>query len=183
MINIKMPKIERATKKKLIFSALAILGFLTMICAFAVKVALWFDSNKVIVKSPLVVSTQKVITVEKRVIEVISPIVVMDYPEEVDTDIEKYICEKWGLMDCKMALAVAKAESGLKCDALNINTNGTVDLGVFQLNTTHLKKGGDWNLANMGDCYKNVDLAHQLWTEQGWNPWVAYLSGSYLSKY
>lgn len=182
-MKIKLPKIERATKKKIIFSTLAILGFLTMICAIAVKVALWFDSNKVIVKSPLVVTTQKVVTVEKRVVEVINPVVVMDYPEEVDTDIEKYICEKWGLMDCKTALAIAKAESGLKCDAININTNGTVDLGLYQLNTTHLKKGGDWTLANMGDCYKNVDLAYKLFQEQGWNPWVVYLTGAYLSKY
>ena len=183
MINIKLPKIERATKKKLIFSALDILGFLTMICAIAVKVALWFDDNKLTIKSPLVVTTQRVINVETRVKQIINPIVVIDYPEEVDTDIEKYICEKFGLMDCKMALAVAKAESGLNCDAVNVNTNGTADLSIFQLNTTHLKKGGEWTLANMSDCYKNVDLAYQLWTEQGWNPWVAYLSGSYLSKY
>jgi len=183
MINIKLPKIERATKRKLILSTLAILGFLTMICAIAVKVALWFDDNKLTIKSPLVVTTQRVINVETRVKQIINPIVVIDYPEEVDTDIEKYICEKFGLMDCKMALAVAKAESGLNCDAVNVNTNGTADLSIFQLNTTHLKKGGEWTLANMSDCYKNVDLAYQLWTEQGWNPWVAYLSGSYLSKY
>jgi len=182
-MKLKLPKIERATKRKIILSTLAILGFLTMICAFAVRVALWFDSNKVIVKSPLVVTTQKVITVEKRVTQVIRPMIITNYPDEVDTDIEKYICEKFGLMDCKMALAVAKAESGLNCDAVNVNTNGTADLSIFQLNTTHLKKGGEWTLANMSDCYKNVDLAYQLWTEQGWNPWVAYLSGSYLSKY
>jgi len=182
-MKLKLPKIERATKRKIILSTLAILGFLTMICAFAVRVALWFDSNKVIVKSPIVITTQKVVTVEKRVVEVINPITMIVYPEDVKTDIEKYICDKWGIADCKMALAVAKAESGLNCDAVNVNTNGTADLSIFQLNTTHLKKGGEWTLANMSDCYKNVDLAYQLWTEQGWNPWVAYLSGSYLSKY
>lgn len=182
-MKIKLPKIERATKKKIIFSTLAILGFLTMICAFAVKVALWFDSNKVIVKSPIVITTQKVVTVEKRVVQVINPITMIVYPEDVKTDIEKYICDKWGIADCKMALAVAKAESGLNCDAVNTNTNGTADLSVFQLNTTHLKKGGEWTLANMGDCYKNVDLAYELWKEQGFSPWVAFNSGAYLAKY
>jgi hypothetical protein len=182
-MKIKLPKIEKATKRKLILSAIFFIGFLTMIPYVAVKVALWFDDNKLSIKSPIVVTRQKVWNVEPRVAQVISPIVVIDYPEEVDTDIEKYICEKFGLMDCKMALAVAKAESGMNCNAVNINSNGTADLSIFQLNTTHLKKGGEWTLANMSDCYKNVDLAHQLWTEQGWNPWVAYLNGSYLAKY
>jgi hypothetical protein len=86
-------------------------------------------------------------------------------------------------MDCKMALAIASAESGLRCDAVHINDNNTVDLGVFQLNSVHLKKGGNWTLANMGDCYKNVDLAYEMFKEQGWQPWVAYLNGSYLAKY
>jgi hypothetical protein len=183
MEKIKLPKLEKATKRKIILSALAILGFLTMILAFAVKVALWFDSNKLTIKSPLVVHTQRVVNIEPRVEKVISPVVIVDYPEEVDTPLEQYICEKWGLMDCKMALAVASAESGLECNAININTNGTVDLGVFQLNSIHLQKGGDWNIGNMGDCYKNVDLAYELWLEQGWTPWVAYLSGAYLKKY
>jgi hypothetical protein len=183
MIKLKLPKIERTTKRKIILSAVFALGFLTMFASLAVKVALWFDSNKLTVKSPIVVTTQRVVTVEPRVDKVLSPIVVIDYPDEVDTPLKQYICEKFGLMDCKMALAIASAESGLKCNAININTNGTVDLGVFQLNSIHLQKEGDWTVANMGDCYKNVDLAYELWLEQGWTPWVAYLTGAYLSKY
>jgi len=162
-MKIKLPKIEKTTKRKITLSTLAILGFLIVICVVAVRVALWFDDNKVVVKSPVVIKTQKMITVEKRVTQVINPIVMINYPEDVKTDIEKYICDKWGIADCKMAIAVAKAESGLKCDALNINTNNTVDMGIFQLNSTHLKKGGEWTLTNMGDCYKNVDLAYELW--------------------
>jgi len=182
-MKIKLPKIEKTTKRKITLSTLAILGFLIVICVVAVKVALWFDDNKVVVKSPVIIKTQKMITVEKRVTQVINPIVMINYPEDVKTDIEKYICDKWGIADCKMAIAVAKAESGLKCDALNINTNNTVDMGIFQLNSTHLKKGGEWTLANMGDCYKNVDLAYELWKEQGFEPWVAFNSGAYLAKY
>jgi len=182
-MKIKLPKIEKTTKRKITLSTLAILGFLIVICVVAVRVALWFDDNKVVVKSPVIIKTQKMITVEKRVTQVINPVVTINYPEDVKTDIEKYICDKWGIADCKMAIAVAKAESGLKCDALNINTNNTVDMGIFQLNSTHLKKGGEWTLANMGDCYKNVDLAYELWKEQGFEPWVAFNSGAYLAKY
>lgn len=182
-MKIKLPKIEKTTKRKITLSTLAVLGFLIVICVVAVKVALWFDNNKVVVKSPVIIKTQKMVTVEKRVTQVINPIVMINYPEDVKTDIEKYICDKWGIADCKMAIAVAKAESGLKCDALNINTNNTVDMGIFQLNSSHLKKGGEWTLANMGDCYKNVDLAYELWKEQGFSPWVAFNSGAYLAKY
>jgi hypothetical protein len=178
-MKIKLPKIERATKRKITLSTLVILGLLIVVCI----VALWSDSNKVIVKSPIVIKTQKMITVEKRVTQIINPVVITNYPEDVKTDLEKYICDKWGIADCKIAIAVAKAESGLKCDALNINTNNTADMGVFQLNSTHLKKGGDWTLANMGDCYKNVDLAYELWKEQGFSPWVAFNTGAYLAKY
>jgi hypothetical protein len=102
---------------------------------------------------------------------------------ELGTDIEKYICEKWGLVECRTALAIAEAESNLNCNAFNVNTNGSVDFSIFQLNSVHLKKGGEWTLENMANCKKNVDLAYQLWTEQGWEPWVAYLSNAYLAKY
>ncbi len=182
MINVKLPKIERATRRKIALITLFVIGVLTAIAFLVSKVALWFDNNKLIIKSPIVITTQKMVSVTPRVTQVVSPIVVIDYPEEVDTDIEKYICQKFGLMDCKMALAIAKAESGLKCDAIGINAD-SADIGVFQLNTAHLKRGGNWTLANMGDCYRNVDLAYELWKEQGFSPWVAFNTGAYLAKY
>ncbi|HRY74466.1 MAG TPA: hypothetical protein P5098_02135, partial [Candidatus Dojkabacteria bacterium] len=70
-MKIKLPKIEKTTKRKITLSTLAVLGFLIVICVVAVKVALWFDNNKVVVKSPVVIKTQKMITVEKRVTQVI----------------------------------------------------------------------------------------------------------------
>ena len=132
-------------------------------------IANWGSTHKIV--------GQRVIDIEIRLpyrVEEIKPQVLAQIEKQVnmpelETDIEKYICEKFGVMDCKTALAVAKAESNLNCNAFNVNTNGSVDFGIFQLNSVHLKKGGEWTLTNMSDCEKNVDLA--------------YLNGSYLAKY
>lgn len=173
----------KSSRTKIISFTILGLGIALVIAYAIVRLTLYVNSNEFVWKFPVVVTTQRVLTITPRVTTVVQNVVIPNYPEDIDTDLEKYICEKWGLMDCKMALAIASAESGLRCNAVNINDNNTADLGVFQLNTVHLKKGGDWTLANMGDCYKNVDLAYEMWKEQGWNPWVAYLNGTYLAKY
>lgn len=90
---------------------------------------------------------------------------------------EDYICYVFG-KDCKLALAVSQAENGTRqCDRFGVNTNKTIDAGIFQINSTHLKKG--WKLADLLDCHKNVDYAKQIFDAQGFRPWVAYTNGSY----
>lgn len=90
---------------------------------------------------------------------------------------EDYICYVFG-RDCRMALAVSQAENGTRqCDRFGINTNKSIDTGVFQINSIHLKKG--WKLSDLLDCHKNVDYAKQIFDAQGWNPWVNYTNGFY----
>lgn len=90
---------------------------------------------------------------------------------------EDYICYKFG-PDCKMALAVSQGENGTRqCDRFGVNTNKTIDVGVFQINSVHLKKG--YTLTDLSDCHKNVDIAFEIYSAQGWSPWVAYTNGSY----
>ena len=80
----------------------------------------------------------------------------------------------------RIALAVSKAENGTRQpDRFNINTNGTIDIGIFQINSVHFKREG-CSLAEIVDAYKNVDCAYQIWQEQGWNPWVAFTTNKYL---
>lgn len=152
------------------------------------KIADFFDENALIVKLPVevAVTTNKVVEIVPRV----KTVVVSEKTERIkeivadedDKDLATYICEKWGVVECKTALAVAKAESGMRCDAFHANTNGSVDVSVFQLNSVHLSKGGEWTLENMANCYKNVDLAYELWLTNGWSSWVAWTNSSYLSK-
>jgi hypothetical protein len=80
----------------------------------------------------------------------------------------------------KVAYAVARAEAGLTCHKVHYNNNGTVDRGLFQINSIH-----DWRFAKFGgdpfNCYDNAKVAYEIQKEQGWSPWSVYNSGSYLA--
>lgn len=142
----------------------------------------WGATHKFVKQQVISLSIDWPYRVEEIKPQVLAPIEKQLNVPEMSTDIERYICDKFGVMDCKTALAVAKAESGMNCNAFNVNSNGSVDFSIFQLNSVHLKKGGEWTLENMANCYKNVDLAYEMWKEQGFQPWVAFTSGGYLAK-
>lgn len=93
-------------------------------------------------------------------------------------DIEKYICEKFGPYDCKAAIAIARAESGSKEDAFHANSNGSIDVGVFQINSTHFQKQG-CSMKELVNYKQNVDCAYKIWKQQGWKPWAVYTNGSF----
>ena len=71
-------------------------------------------------------------------------------------------------------IRIAKAESGLRPDAIHYNNNGTYDIGVFQINDVHSKS---ISRADRFDYVKNIDYAWELQTRQGFNPWVVYTKG------
>lgn len=109
---------------------------------------------------------------------VVQYIELLDYPDEIDTPLEEYICDKFGVYDCKTALAIAKAESGLREEAFNVNSNSSIDVGVFQINSTHFDRPG-CSLKELVDAEKNVDCAFEIFSEQGWAPWTVYRSGAF----
>lgn len=73
-----------------------------------------------------------------------------------------------------VAAAVARAESGGRPAATNrSNSNGSVDRGLFQINSIH-GANSSYNLDT------NVTFAVQLsHSGHNWSPWVAYTSGAY----
>lgn len=57
----------------------------------------------------------------------------IEEPKEPTT--EEIICSyDW---NCEQALAIVKCESGFNQYAINLNTNGTFDLGLWQINDVH----------------------------------------------
>lgn len=88
-------------------------------------------------------------------------------------DIEGLITRYFG-EDSQTALAVAKAESRLNPQAKNINTNGSVDCGIFQINSVHKPTKEQCENAE-----ENIKLAHKIYSKSGFIPWTAYKSGSY----
>lgn len=82
--------------------------------------------------------------------------------EQWKAEIADLICSKpW---DCRTAVAVAMAESGLNCGSVS-RTN---DHGLFQL---HGQK--------IYDCRENIDRAYEMWKRRGWQPWSAFKNGKY----
>ena len=71
--------------------------------------------------------------------------------------------------DILIAMNVAKNESGYRKDAINLNTNKTADIGVFQINDVHSKR---ISREDRMDFVKNIKFAWTLRKEQGnWNAW------------
>lgn len=88
---------------------------------------------------------------------------------KAEPTVEEYIKEVFGA-DAERAIGVAKCESGLRKNAINkANRNGSVDHGVFQINSVHTKKRGE---DFKTDWKANVRVAKQIFDEQGFRPWV-----------
>jgi hypothetical protein len=169
-------KLTRPTKIAIIIFGLISLfimgGILTM------AVAKWFDSNKIIFTRPMEVKFNQPIRIVKRETEILKETLITSYPGEIDTPIKKYICDKFGPYDCKIALSIVAAESSFKEEAINVNTNGTVDFGCWQVNSIHLKKG--ILIKDLLDCQKATDWIYDnLYKTQGWTPWVVFNTGAF----
>lgn len=82
-------------------------------------------------------------------------------------DIEEYIRYKFGV-DGEKALRIAYCESNLNVNALHVNRNGTVDRGLWQINTVHKTITNE--CAFNARC--STDAAHALYMRQGFTPWV-----------
>jgi hypothetical protein len=82
--------------------------------------------------------------------------------------------------DADMAVAIAKAESGLNEKSVSKpNRNGSIDRGIFQINSVHLwRVGGD--SSKLLDRDTNIAVAYEIFKEQNWIPWTVYRTGAYL---
>lgn len=74
-----------------------------------------------------------------------------------------------------IAVAIAQAESGFDADAVNHNTNGSTDTGLWQINSVH-GYSQSW-LKNPANNAKAMAKISKNGTD--WSPWVTYTSGAY----
>lgn len=180
-----MPRISYRAKMYTVLGASVVTIVLMLVAG---KMALeevnyFFEHNYLAFHKIVQVEFHAPITARKR--EVVSPLVAgtTSYTgyilEDDNRDIAEYICEKFG-KDCPIALAVARAESGMRTDAYNFNTNDTLDYGIMQINSVHWGKEG-CSLEELVDPYKNVDCAYKIWEVSGWTAWSAVNNGSYLA--
>lgn len=153
----------------------------------AYKVDQFFDRHTLNFQSPVrtpVIIENRLEARETSIIkEVVAAIIKPRYPNAID----EYIYEKFGQGEVgDKAVRIARAENGRQdCDLIIIEPNETVSVGVFMINSAHFTKFAPKDLV---DCYKNVDAAFRLYTEQGnFSAWSTYKSGAYekvdLPKY
>lgn len=177
-------KLIRKPDNWVLISAGVLLGLALLIIgvATAIKsIADWGAGHQFVKQEILSLHIQLPYRIEKIVPKVIQQVITA--PELADlTPIEQRICEKWGMYDCQVAIAVAKHE-GLNhpIDSWNINTNGTIDVGYFRINSVHFNQPG-CSLAEVITEEGNLNCAYQIWEAQGWTPWVAYTNGNYLKS-
>lgn len=72
-----------------------------------------------------------------------------------------------------MAAAIAMAESGGNSNALNHNTNGSIDRGLWQINSSHGQQSTTDPLANARAA---VAISGD---GSNWHPWSTYTNGAY----
>lgn len=96
-----------------------------------------------------------------------------------EPEIRAYICPKLG-DKCDIFIAVLKAENGThECsrDNRGLNKNGSIDIGLAQINW---KPGNPWHtFENLQDCKYNLDVALEMYSRRGFQPWYAYTKGAY----
>lgn len=87
--------------------------------------------------------------------------------------------------DVTIARALMKTESGCNPvrDNAGLNTDGTNDVGLMQINSIHVSSGLISEEARR-DPAANMAAAYALYRGAGykWTPWSAYNSGDYLKN-
>ncbi|GAG16746.1 unnamed protein product [marine sediment metagenome] len=70
----------------------------------------------------------------------------------------------------QVEIIMGTKESGWNANAYNCNTNGTVDLSWYQINSVHVDNG-KLSLGCAADPVCSTEFAMDLYEEQGWCPW------------
>lgn len=83
------------------------------------------------------------------------------------------LAQRAGFGDTGIPVAVAQAESGLNSNAVNRNSNGSIDRGLWQINSIH-------GSLSTFDPQRNAAAAYSISSGgSNWRPWVAYKTGAY----
>lgn len=75
----------------------------------------------------------------------------------------------------KIATAVALAESGGDENAIGHNTNGTVDVGLWQINSVHKRNHPEWTTEWLKNPNNNATAMNEISGHgSNWCPWYVY---------
>ncbi len=61
-----------------------------------------------------------------------------------------------------------------------VNYDGSVDRGLFQVNSCHADKV-QGTLSKLYDTATNIAVAYRIYSGSGWRAWTTYKTGRYLA--
>jgi hypothetical protein len=168
-----------------------VLALLAYVLASGTKaVTNWYSANDLIFPQVLAVHTDWPVRVIKRQpITVVSPIEAM-LDEKVSfsdlTPNEKIVMDTFGIENFRVMRAISKCESGLREDAYHINTNGTLDVGLMQINYETWKKTMKdqfgYTLVDLFDAKKNAQVAKYIYDRDGVGMWTVSSTGCFTEN-
>jgi hypothetical protein len=181
-------KSKKNLKIKFLIIFIFIIGFLTGLYLLVRVINSWFNTHTIQFNQVISITVKPPFEIKKREVKIKQVVNVLDKIKEPETTLEKYVFDKWGAENYKLAIAIFTAESGLREDAYNINSNGTVDYGIAQINSVNWKIKG-CSLKEIAFWKGNIDCAYKLWDRANgregdgkgsWTPWTAAKNGAYL---
>ena len=86
------------------------------------------------------------------------------------------VLKKFPLEAIPILFCITKLESNFNTNAININKNGSVDLGLFQINQVWRKECH----SNINRTEDNIDCARIILKKQGLNAWTTYRKYKYI---
>ena len=124
--------------------------------------------------APIVTTTSTTTTSTTTVVPSVADISVVSIESPTITDIEKLICFVGSEWNCGDALAVSWCESWHKPRAVSApNRNGTVDKGIFQLNSVWEPAFPKSWWSDILEPQTNIAMAHHIWKSSGgWSHWT-----------
>jgi len=176
-----MKKLKRW--KKIVLLGLAIVIVLTLAVFYLTKTLnAWFDHHYLQFNKTLTVELAWPVEAKEREYpteELARILEEIPAPEDLKSDEEKAIYEVFGLEDYRFAIAIARAESGLRRGAFNRSSD---DVGLFQINWVHWSPDSpsykeECDLSLISTLEGNARCAYRLFTDSGWGPWVVYTKG------
>jgi hypothetical protein len=183
-------KENKIWKIKLLIFVLFVLALGGLIANIILKVNAWSEKHEIKTQSP--VTFNKPIWVEDRKpLIVLSPFVEKVEGIEVETTLEKKICNKWGDKYCLLAISIFRCESGLRVDAVNWSSK---DIGLAQINwptwEAKVKEKFNYTLKDMFVEDKNLEVAYWIWDRAdgvdgdgngSFKAWTVFNNGTFVS--
>ncbi|MCK9370382.1 transglycosylase SLT domain-containing protein [Candidatus Dojkabacteria bacterium] len=129
--------------------------------------------SKILILEIAVLTTLFIILADlaaQKVFTAIYPINHVEASYTPNLSLEEHICEATNGENCEVLVNLAKCESSLNKEAVNVNTNGTYDAGLFQINSIHK----DISLSQKLDVYASARWSNEQIKKGNGHIWVCW---------